>query len=93
MSFDVNIGRAEPVIKAAAGTNNDGGSGGNLGYMMGGGRQKKKDEQESVFKKDQKEVDSFEFSTLRPYKNLDGIPTPPQGKSGNWLQRLINKIS
>lgn len=42
MSFDVNIGSAKPVIKAAANTNNDGGSGGNLGYMMGGGGQNKK---------------------------------------------------
>lgn len=39
MSFDVNIGRTQPVIKAAANMNNDGGSGGNLGYMT---REKKK---------------------------------------------------
>ena len=49
MSFDVNIGSAKPVIKAAANTNNDGGSGGNLGYMMGGGGQKKKENQGSLF--------------------------------------------
>ena len=31
MSFDVNVGRNEPIIKAASNMNNDGGSGGNLG--------------------------------------------------------------
>lgn len=36
MSFDVNIGRSQPVIKAAANMNNDGGSGGNTGFMMRG---------------------------------------------------------
>lgn len=92
MSFDVNIGRAEPVIKATVGTNNDGGSGGNLGYMMGGGKQKKKDEQESVFKKHKKEIDSFEFSTLKPYKNPDNTSIPSQEKDDNWLQRLMKKI-
>lgn len=42
MSFDVNIGRAQPVIKAAANMNNDGGSGGNTGYMMRGRKNKNK---------------------------------------------------
>ena len=90
MSFDVNIGRTEPVIKAAAGTNNDGGSGGNLGYMMGGGNQKKKREQESLFKKDKKTTDTFEFSSLNPYKNND-IFEETEKKS--WFKSLINKIN
>jgi len=62
MSFDVNIGRAEPVIKAAASMNNDGGSGGNTGYMSGGGRQKK-EERGSLFDNDKNKTDSFELSS------------------------------
>ena len=49
MSFDANIGRAQPIIKAAANMNNDGGSGGNTGYMMRGKRKQEKEERGSLF--------------------------------------------
>ena len=69
MSFDVNIGRSEPVIKAAANMNNDGGSGGNLGYMMGGGdgeNQKKKNPFGSIFENDKNEIDMFVMNSKLP---------------------------
>jgi len=86
MSFDVNIGRTEPIIKAAAGTNNDGGSGGNLGYMMGG-RQKKKEEQGSLFDKNKSASDTFELSSR---KINNEIFEYPQEKS--WLKGFIDKL-
>ena len=49
MSFDVNVGRSQPMIKAAANMNNDGGSGGNTGYMMRGRKKKDFNPFSSVF--------------------------------------------
>ena len=88
MSFDVNIGRSEPIIKAAAGMNNDGGSGGNTGYMGGGGRQKKQEGKGSLFSNNMS--DSFELSTKLPEKDLDSVV----GKSSySWFNKLLKKIS
>lgn len=83
MSFDVNIGRSEPVIKAAAGMNNDGGSGGNTGYM-GGGRRQKKEEKGSLFSNSDK-IDSFELSSGIKFKTI-----PPQ--ETGWLDKLLGKL-
>ncbi len=85
MSFDVNIGRSEPIIKAATGMNNDGGSGGNTGYMGGGGRQKKEN-QNSIFSNSSKS-DTFELSSKLPDIESD------KDKSNNWLKKLIKKIT
>jgi hypothetical protein len=85
MSFDVNVGRSQPVIKAAANMNNDGGSGGNTGYMMGGRRKKDNNPFGSVFANDD-EIDVFELSSKLPK-----TPELPK-ESGGWLQGLINKI-
>lgn len=82
MSFDVNIGRSEPVIKAAAGMNNDGGSSGNTGYM-GGGR-KKKNEKGSLFNTNAS--DSFELSAKIPKPDFEY----PQEDS--WISKLISKL-
>jgi len=81
MSFDVNIGRSEPIIKAAANMNNDGGSGGNTGYM-GGGRRQKKEEKGSLFSNNS--VDSFELSSAIKFKTI-----PPQENS--WIDKLFGK--
>ena len=70
MSFDVNIGRSEPIIKAAANMNNDGGSGGNTGYMMRGKR-KNKENYKSLFDSDN-EIDSFEMASKLPKKPDEG---------------------
>lgn len=86
MSFDVNIGRSEPIIKAASGMNNDGGSGGNTGYMGGGGRQKKKENQGSLFSSSKS--DSFEFSSYKLPEN-DSL----ESKSGNWFDKLVKKLT
>ena len=83
MSFDVNIGSAKPVIKAAANTNNDGGSGGNLGYMMSGSGQKKKENQGSLFSS---KPDSFELSSKLPSDDID-IP-----ESNSWFNKLLKKL-
>ena len=83
MSFDVNIGSAKPVIKAAANTNNDGGSGGNLGYMMGGGGQKKKENQGSLFSS---KPDSFELSSKLPSDDID-MP-----ESNSFFNKLLKKL-
>ncbi len=86
MSFDVNIGRAEPIIKAAAGMNNDGGSGGNLGYMTGGGgRQKNKDHRGSLFEKEN--LDSFEMSSKLPKSEKDFL-----GEESSWINKLLKKL-
>ena len=85
MSFDVNIGRAEPVIKAAVGTNNDGGSSGNTGYMGGGGRQKK-EEKRSLFEKSGNENDSFVL-TSKKVQNPFEIP-----EEKSLLKTLIEKL-
>ena len=87
MSFDVNIGRAQAVIKAAAGMNNDGGSGGNTGYMMS---RRKKDNKKSFnpFDKDDG-GDSFEMASKLP-KDFEKIY---EQKNDSWLDRFINKFS
>lgn len=85
MSFDVNIGSAKPVIKAAANTNNDGGSGGNLGYMMGGNGQKKKEEKGSLFSSQRQ--DSFELSSKLPDADLKGMPD-----TDSWFDKLLKKL-
>ena len=84
MSFDVNIGSAKPVIKAAANTNNDGGSGGNLGYMMSGNGQKKKENQGSLFSS---KPDSFELSSKLPDADLKGMPD-----TDSWFDKLLKKL-
>lgn len=62
MSFDVNVLRTKPVIKAAASMQNDGGAG-NLGYMAQGEKEEKKEKkylEESIFiKKDESDVFGF----------------------------------
>ena len=85
MSFDVNIGSAKPVIKAAANTNNDGGSGGNLGYMMSGGGQNKKENQGSLFAN--QKPDSFELSSKLPNDDLKGMP-----EANGWFNKLLKKL-
>lgn len=67
MSFDVNIGRSEPAIKAATNAQNNGGSGGNLGYMMsgGGGGKQKKDDIE-IFETKKQTQDIFESTSKIP---------------------------
>lgn len=87
MSFDVNIGRSEPIIKAASGTNNDGGSGGNLGYMMGG-RQKKKEEQGSLFDKNKNASDTFELSSKKLNNDIFDYP-----EDKSWFSGLFKKFS
>ncbi len=87
MSFDVNVGRTEPIIKAAANTNNDGGSGGNLGYMMGGGRQKKKEDKGSLFDKSKNMSDSFELSSKKINKDIFDYP-----EEKSWLKGIIDKF-
>lgn len=84
MSFDVNIGRSQPIIKAAANMNNDGGSGGNTGYMMQG-RRKDDKKNKSLFSSEP-DIDSFEMSSKLPQ---DDIEYPNEG---SWLDRIINKI-
>ena len=85
MSFDVNVGRSQPIIKAAANMNNDGGSGGNTGYMMSGRRKKDANPFGSVFANEE-ETDVFQLSSKLPKTQ-----EYPQEK-GSWLQGLINKI-
>ena len=85
MSFDVNIGRSEPIIKAAANTNNDGGSGGNTGYM-GGGRQKRQEGKGSLFSQNQ--TDTFELASKLPKSDIDFMP-----QSDSWFNKLVKKFS
>lgn len=87
MSFDVNVGRSQPIIKPAANMNNDGGSGGNTGYMMRG---KKKDQKEgkSLFDSGN-EIDSFEMASKLPKKNLEEA----MGLKNSWIENFISKIT
>lgn len=85
MSFDVNIGRSQPVIKAAANMNNDGGSGGNTGYMMRGQKKKDGNQSRSLFSDDAELVDSFEMSSKLP-KDY-GFTTEK-----SWIDKIINKL-
>ena len=84
MSFDVNIGRSQPVIKAAANMNNDGGSGGNTGYMMSG-RRKENKKNKSLFSSEP-DLDSFEMASKLPQ---DDIEYP---KENSWLNKIIKKF-
>jgi hypothetical protein len=85
MSFDVNIGRAQPIIKAAANMNNDGGSGGNTGYMMQG-RRKKEEEHKSLFD-NKDESDSIEISSKIP-KTLE----QKYGYKNSWFENMVEKF-
>lgn len=87
MSFDVNIGRSQPVIKPAANMNNDGGSGGNTGYMMRGKRKKDENEHKSLFSST--EIDSFEMASKLPNSHLEEA----MGMKNSWLDNIISKFS
>ncbi len=84
MSFDVNIGRAEPIIKATANMNNDGGSGGNTGYMMRGKNKNKENQFQSIFD-DENEIDSFEMASKLPKK-------PEINYKNSWFDNLVEKF-
>ncbi len=84
MSFDVNIGRPEPIIKAAANMNNDGGSGGNTGYMMRGNKKNKDKNFKSLFE-DDKEIDTFEMASKLPKKDFDGF-------KNSWFDNIVEKF-
>ena len=86
MSFDANIGRTQPIIKAATNMNNDGGSGGNTGYMMRGRRKEKDDEKKNVFATGG-EIDLVDLSVK--------IPQPDEKKFGyknSWFDNLVEKL-
>ena len=88
MSFDVNIGRAQPVIKAAANMNNDGGSGGNTGFMMRGRKKQEQKETKSLFDSDAM-VDSFEMTSKLPKKTLeDSLEL-----KNSWLENFVSKFT
>ena len=84
MSFDVNVGRPQPMIKAASNMNNDGGSGGNTGYMMRG-RKKEENNKKSLFDSDN--IDSFTMDSKLPpnYEEL-------LDEKGSWIGNIIKKI-
>ena len=87
MSFDVNVGRNEPIIKAASNMNNDGGSGGNLGYMRQGKRGKGDGNRESLFSKND-ETDKFESSYM-----TSGLEIEEMINDGNsWLKGFLGKL-
>ena len=88
MSFDVNIGRAQPVIKAAANMNNDGWSGGNTGYMMRGRKKQEQKDSKSLFDSDSM-VDSFEMASKLPKKNLE----ESMGLKNSWLENFVSKFT
>lgn len=88
MSFDANIGRTQPVIKAAANMNNDGGSGGNLGYMMREKKKKNQNERRSLFDNDSA-IDSFEMASRLPKKDNEEA----MGMKNSWLENFISKFS
>lgn len=87
MSFDVNIGRSQPVIKPAANMNNDGGSGDNTGFMMRG--RKKKDEKDNKSLFSATEIDSFEMASKLPNSHLEEA----MGLKNSWLDNIISKFS
>ncbi|MBD5402165.1 hypothetical protein HDR58_05125 [bacterium] len=88
MSFDVNVGRSQPVIKAAANMNNDGGSGGNTGFMMRGQRKKEKKDTKSLFESDIS-IDSFEMASKLPKKDFEEA----MGMKSNWIENFISKLT
>lgn len=85
MSFDANIGRSQPIIKAAANMNNDGGSGGNTGYMMRGRRQQQNEEQKSLFS--EKEVDLVDLSNKVSLSDEKKF-----GYKNSWFDNLVEKF-
>lgn len=87
MSFDANIGRSQPVIKAAANMNNDGGSGGNTGYMMRGQRKKENDDNSSIFNS-KNPFDSFEMESKLPRKDIEEA----LGIQPSWIEKLMSKL-
>ena len=89
MSFDVNVGRSQPMIKAAANMNNDGGSGGNTGYMMRGKKKKDFNPFSSVFD-DEKEFDTFQMGSKLPNeKEFEQA----MGVKPSWIENLLDKFS
>lgn len=89
MSFDVNIGRSQPVIKAAANMNNDGGSGGNTGYMMRGRKKQDKNPFANIFD-DDNELDSFELGSKLPnQKSIEDA----MGLKPSWIENFLNKLT
>lgn len=88
MSFDVNIGRTQPIIKAAANMNNDGGSGGNLGYMMRGRKKDKEKNSKSLFDTNST-TDTFEMASKLPKKDYEEA----MNLKNSWIENFISKIS
>ena len=87
MSFDVNIGGSQPVIKAAANMNNDGGSGGNTGFMMRG---RKKDNKKNIsLFGNESEIDSFEMASKLPNSHIEEA----MGLKNSWLDNIISKFA
>ncbi len=88
MSFDVNVGRSQPIIKAAANMNNDGGSGGNTGFMMRGRRKKDTNPFSSVF--DDDNIDSFNLGSKLPNdKDIEEA----MGIKPSWIENILNKFT
>ncbi len=87
MSFDANIGRSTPIIKAASNMNNDGGSGGNTGYMMRGRKKKEKDDKKSLFDEGVKTFDAFEMRSKLPKNKMGEFLTKE-----SWIDKFINKF-
>jgi len=88
MSFDVNVGRAQPVIKAAASMNNDGGSSGNTGYMMRGKKKENQKEAKSLFDSNSA-IDSFEMASKLPKKDYEDV----MGLKNSWIDNFISKFT
>ena len=86
MSFDVNVGRSQPIIKPASNMNNDGGSGGNTGYMMRGRKKDQDEKNNSLFSSD-KLTDSFEMAAKLP-PNYDDM----MGEGNSWINKLLKKL-
>lgn len=86
MSFDANIGRAQPIIKAAANMNNDGGSGGNTGFMMRGKRKKEKEDSKSLFE-DNPALDTFEMLSKLPKHDEMNL-----GYKNSWFENMVEKF-
>lgn len=86
MSFDVNVLRTKPVIKAAASMNNDGG-GGNLGYMAQGRNKEEKERKyldESIFLKgNEADIFGMKKDPEMPEENFSLI---------KFITEIINKI-
>lgn len=89
MSFDVNVGRPQPMIKAAANMNNDGGSGGNTGFMGRGRRKKDFNPFSSVFD-EEKEFDTFQMGSKLPN---DKEFEQAMGVKPSWIENLLDKFS